>query len=111
MEKLGTGQNLKEHVERSEKHFPRPEQVENTGGGGVLLHNHVLADGSRLQKVVWKLPAVTIRHSLSFDLCLRKVSRGCLVNRLPARSFPNLSANEGIPAQATTAQAGLEKEF
>ena len=76
MEELDAGQNLKEHVERSEEHFARPEQVENTGGGLLLFHiNHVLADGSRLQKVVRKVPAVTLRHSLRFDLRLRKVSR------------------------------------
>ena len=75
MEELGTGQYLKEHVERSEEHFARPEQVENTCGGLLLFHNHVLADGSRLQKVVRKVPAVTLRHSLRFDLRLRKVSR------------------------------------
>ena len=69
--KLGSGQNLEEHVERSEKHFPRPEQVENTGGGMLLHMDHVLAvDGSRLEKVVWQLPAVALRHSLRFNLCL-----------------------------------------
>ena len=69
--KLGSGQNLEEHVERSEKHLPRPEQVENTGGGMLLHMDHVLAvDGSRLEKVVWQLPAVSLRHSLRFDFCL-----------------------------------------
>ena len=72
---MDTGQNLEEHVERSEKHFARPEQVKNAGGGGMLFHDHVLADGSRLQKVVWKLPVVTLCHSLCFDLCLRNLTR------------------------------------
>ena len=103
-------QNLKEHVERSEKHFPRPEQVENTGGD-VILHDHVLADGSRLEEVVRQVLAVALCHSLRLDLCLAKVLRllpDC--RRSPARSCPNQSAIEVIPAQATKAQAGLEED-
>ena len=80
---MDTEQNLEEHVERSEKHLARPEQVENTGGG-MLFHDHVLADGGRLQKVVWKVPVVTLCHSLRFDLCLRKVTA-----RLPNSRFLN----------------------
>ena len=111
MEKLSTVQNLKEHVERSEKHFPRPEQVENTGGGGMLLHDHVLADGSRLEEVVRQVLPVALCHSLRLNLRLAEVLRllpDC--RRSPARSCLNQSAIEGIPAQATKAQAGLEED-
>ena len=67
--------NLKEHVECSEKHFPWPEQVEDVGGGGVLFHNHVLADGSGLHQVFWNVSSVALGHSLCFNFRLPKFSR------------------------------------
>ena len=73
--------NLKEHVECSEKHFPWPEQVEDVGGGSLLFHNHVLADGSGLHQVFWNVSSVALGHSLCFNFRLPKFSR------LPLRSL------------------------
>ena len=80
----------------------------------MLLHmDHVLAvDGSSLEKVVWQLPTVALRHSLRFNLCLLKTALDYWqMSRyvLPGRSFRNQSASEGTPAQATRALAGLQE--
>ena len=63
-------QNLEEHVECSEQHFPRPEQVEDIGGLLLLLLNHNLTNCCGLQQMVWDFSSVHFCYSLSLNLCL-----------------------------------------